>query len=243
MLYDGVVTGKFVLSGKGVPMYLYKGVKVSGSHCVYTDEGLKKISDLEEPILLTDYSEEFIYCLTTEAKQISIMNLIFADYDDLTKEDCKILISWVENRFLEKPRALTNYAIHRYLNGGLSDTNIMLSNGNKKMLSKIDIGDRLKGNITVTGKVDVLSDVNIKCVNIQGNELIGGPNIQIMDKGTGCSLNVMDSVSISTTTNEPLYHLLTDKGGFYVNNLYIGDYSVGMNLLFKEEIQEVLKRI
>ena len=138
---------------------------------------------------------------------------------------------------------MDTYDIHRYLNSGLQDVNIQLNNGAYKLLSSIVVGDVLKDNIKVTGVVEILPDVKIKNITVSGRRLVGGPNIQIMDKYSGISFNLMDRNENSYYTNHKLYHLITDKGGFFVNNVYIGDYSVGMNILFKEELSQVLRRI
>ena len=53
----------------------------------------------------------------------------------------------------------------------------------------------------------------------------------------------MDSIEKHSSTDNPLYHLITDKGGFYVNNVFIGDYSVNMGLFFKEDRQSILSII
>ena len=73
--------------------------------------------------------------------------------------------------------------------------------------------------------------------------MIGGTNIQVMDKDKQISLNTMDSASFMQYTDKPLYHLITDRGGYYVNNIFIGDYSVGMSLFFKQDQSTILSAI
>lgn len=244
LLYDGVVTTTFKLSAFNIPMYTYNGVIVSGSHYVYIDNKLKKIEDIPQAKKIPNYLHKHIYCINTTSKQISIKNNIFADYDDLTKEDCTNLLTFIKYKFMkDKSVKMDTYDIHRYLNSGLQDVKIQLHNGAYKLLSSIVVGDVLKDNIKVTGVVEILPDVKIKNITLNDKTLVGGPNIQIMDKNSGICFNVMDRKEKSYHTKYKLYHLITDKGGFFVNNVYIGDYSVGMNILFKEELSHVLTRI
>ena len=98
--------------------------------------------------------------------------------------------------------------------------------------------------VKLSGKVEILpNDMKIKTVNINGNTITGGTNIQIIDKRSQNSFNIMDCVEPYKYTNKPLYHLLTNKGGYYVNNVYIGDYSINMALFFKEDRQSILSVI
>ena len=53
----------------------------------------------------------------------------------------------------------------------------------------------------------------------------------------------MDCAEPYRYTHTPLYHLITNKGGFYVNNIFIGDYSMNMALFFKEDRQSILSVI
>ena len=117
LLYDGTVTSIFKLSAFNIPMYTYKGVIVSGSHYVYLDNKLTKIEDFSEAKKIPNYLRKHIYCINTSSKQISIKNLIFADYDDLTKEDCTNLLAFIKHKYMkDKLVNMDTYDIHRYLN-------------------------------------------------------------------------------------------------------------------------------
>jgi hypothetical protein len=242
LLYDGRITSIMKLSSKGVTMYTYKGIIVSGSHYVYEDNKVLKVKDSKYSVYCRQYNEKEIYCINTESKQIHMNGIIFADYDDLTPQDCKVLKQWIGTR--TNKSTITTYDIHSSINGGLLDTNIKLNDGTSKWLSNVKIGDILDGSIKVLGVVSVLpDDLKIFKVTVDNNVLIGGTNIQIMDKDKQLCLNSMDSAGAMHYTDKLLYHLITDRGGYYVNNIFIGDYSVGMSLFFKEDQSSILSAI
>ena len=243
LLQDGIVTSVMKLSSTDVDMYTYKDVIVSGSHYVYEDNNFIKICDSKNAERILKYEDKHIWCINTASKQIHINDIVFADYDDLSKEDCNYLKKWIHNKY--NKQIVSNYDIHSYMNGGLIDTSIKMENGTLKMLSDIEIGDILYPNIKVLGIVEILPS-NLKLISLTNNNhtLIGGTNIQIIDKSNPSTYNLMDCMNIrGQNTNKPLYHLITNKGGFFINNLFLGDYSMGMSLFFKEDRQSILSVI
>ena len=86
-LRDGSrVTAKFKLSYTGEDIYKIRNVIVTGSHKIYYNNELIYISDHPGAIKLKQYNEEFVYCINTSNKNISIQNLIFADWMKLNKK-------------------------------------------------------------------------------------------------------------------------------------------------------------
>ena len=243
LLHDGIVTSIMKLSSTDVDMYTYKDIIVSGSHYVYENNKFIMIRKSKNAIRIPHYNDKFIWCINTASKQIHINDIVFADYDDLSKKDCNYLKDWIRNRC--NKQIISNYDIHSYMNGGLMDTSIKTHNGTLKMLSEIEIGDILYPNIKVLGIVEILpTDLKMITLNINKRTIIGGTNIQIIDKLRHSSYNFMDCMDKGGVyTNKPLYHLITNKGGFYINNIFIGDYSMGMSLFFKEDRQSILSVI
>ena len=242
LLYDGRVTSVMKITSNGSDMYNYKGIVVSGTHYVYEDNSLVKVKDSINSVYYNNYMEKELYCINTESKQIHIGNVTFADYDDLTLEDCHYLKEWIHKK--TGMSNIKNYDIHKNMNGGLVDTKIKLNNGSSKWLSNINIGDVLSNNITVLGIVKILpTDMKIKTIKLDNYSITGGNNIQIMDKDKQLCLNIMDEKEPITYTNNMLYHLITDRGGYYLQDIFIGDYSVGMSLFFKEDHVSILSAI
>ena len=223
-------------------MYNYKGIIVSGTHYVYEDNDVKKVKDSNNSVSHNDYTEKEIYCITTESKKIQIGKVTFADYDDLTPHDCDYLKEWIHDKTGDAN--LKNYDIHKNINGGLVDTKIKLQNGSSKWLSNVSIGDVLIDNIRVLGVVKILPrDMKIKTIKVDNQGITGGSNIQIMDKHKQICINIMDKKVPISYTDKPLYHLITDRAGYYLQDLYIGDYSIGMSLFFKEDQLSILSAI
>lgn len=242
LLYDGYVTSIMKLTSNNVQMYVYNDVIVSGSHYVYEGDCIRKIENSVNSKPYYNYNEKEIYCITTESKQIHIKNIVFSDYDDLSIDDCNYLKKWISNKYSKQ--SVKSYDIHTYMNGGLLDTSIKMQSGITKMLSDIKINDILDNNITVLGVVKVYpKDIQLKTLAIEQKQIIGGSNIQIMDKYKHCSLNAIDSKYVIENNDKPLYHLITNKGGYFVNDIYIGDYSIGMGLFFKDDINMILSVI
>ncbi len=240
--HDGCITSIMKLSSKNVDMYNYKDIIVSGKHVVYEDGKYIKVENSKNSIFIPKYDSNDIWCITTASKQIHIEDSVFCDYDDLTIDDCRYLKQWIYNRYQKD--TISTYDIHSHMNGGLIDTPIKMQNGDYKSISGIDIDDILYPNIKVCGKVEILPNhMKIKTVNINGNTITGGTNLQIIDKRINTSFNLMDCAEPYRYTHKPLYHLITNKGGFYVNNIFIGDYSMNMALFFKEDRQSILSVI
>ena len=240
--HDGCITSIMKLSSTNVDMYNYNDIIVSGKHVVYEDGKCIKVENSKKAIFIPKYANKEIWCITTASKQIHIEDTIFCDYDDLTIEDCSYLKQWIHNRY-DKIN-LSNYDIHTHMNGGLIDTPIKMHDGSYKNISLIEVDDMLYPNCKVCGKVEILpNDMKIRSVTVNGNIITGGTNIQIVDKASHTSFNIMDCMEPYLYTNKPLYHLLTNKGGFYVNNVFIGDYSMNMALFFKEDRQSILSVI
>ena len=242
LYHDGCVTSIMKLSSKHVEMYKYKDIVVSGNHFVYEDGKCIKVENSKYAIFIPHYENKDIWCITTASKQIHIQDSVFCDYDDVTIEDCKYLKRWINNRYQKD--TISNYDIHTHMNGGLLDTPIKMQNGSYKNMSTIEIDDILYPNIKVCGKVEILpTHMKIRTININGHSITGGTNIQIIDKSSKSTFNLMDRTEPYRYTNNPLYHLITNKGGFYVNEIFIGDYSMNMALFFKEDRQSILSVI
>tara|TARA_B100001758_G_C18416918_1_gene620889 strand:+ start:13178 stop:14590 length:1413 start_codon:yes stop_codon:yes gene_type:complete len=239
LLHDGAVTSIMKLSRDNEDMYTYKDIIVSGTHYVYENNKHIQVKNSTNAKQLFNYDEKYIWCINTASKKIHIKDIIFSDYDDLNDKDCEYLKQWIRNRYSKDN--ISNYDIHKYINGGLTNVNIKMHNGKMKKMSDIEIGDVIYPNIKIIGTVEILPlGMKLKNMNINGNIITGGPNIQIMDRKNKTSYNLMDCMSNNIYTNNPLYHLITDKGGFYVNDIYIGDYQIGMSLFFKEDIENIL---
>ena len=192
--------------------------------------------------------QPFVYCLLTESKVFSAGVHLFSDWDDM------------DDANLQKLKLKCGAAIpadfdgtsdvHKYLDGGLlSTTPVMLVDTTLKAIEDIVVGDVLldcndgkKESIVVLGivKIDAL---NIPVVTYSDTGITGTRNLLIGMKnsidlgGLEATLAFKDDAYEMYEAEEDvqyLYHLLTDKGLFFIKGLkdlpvQVGDYNTGLD--------------
>lgn len=229
------VTSTFKLNGKNTNMYSYCGIIVSGDHRVIDDGKYIYIKDHPKSVFLPYYNEKYIYCINTSSKKIIIKDITFLDWDDMTEEEDKTVLTsplQFPKSFHNNKENKTNYD---YLNGGfIENTKLQLEDGTIKELKDIEIGDKLLFGGKVYGKVEV-EPKNIKRFKIDNKTIIGGNNLQ----GSHISLGEFSSIHLNTNIENynnyrtPLNHLLTEKGYFMVNTIKFYDYNSCLDIFLK----------
>ena len=224
-LKDGSrVTAKFKLSYTGEDIYKIRNIIVTGSHKIYHNNELIYVSNHPGAKKLNHYNEEFVYCINTSNKTINIQNLIFADWDEIEKEDMVFL-----RKIKLIPKKATITDIHRYLDGGFHENTIIeLEDGRSKKIKDIEVNEQLKFGQRVLGivKIDARKLIHIKRYMYKKQEFIGGVNLQINDAlGKNSTL-----VMLGEPVKKPryLYHLITNSGTFLINGIEFYDYSGGI---------------
>ena len=136
------------------------------------------------------------------------------DWDEVDITDILILKN--------KKYIYTKKDINTYLNNGLFiDTLIDMENGEKKVIQNIKVGEKLKNNITVTGIVKSIDDKKTynyfnEMLNLKGNNIMfEKSNLAIYQK----------KYMKNHKHNNQLYHIITDKKHFYIDNIKIYDYN------------------
>ena len=216
VLENGEVVTSFFKLDSNIDMYNFRNIIVSGDHRVIDDNNYIYIREHPEAELIENYNEPYIYCINTSSKKIIVNNIVFLDWDDMTPEEDKI----VKEALIERENT-NNYD---NLNGGfVKDTKIELQNGTTKNIQDIEVGDILVNNIQVYGCVRV-KNLPTKIFKLNNKTFIGGPNIQ------GYELSLGDFTTLQIENNdyeykEDLYHLLTDKDYFMINNIKFYDYN------------------
>ena len=98
---------------------------------------------------------------------------------------------------------------------------IEMVNGEEKKVQNLNVGEILKGNIKITGIVKSLDHKKTfnylnKSFDVKGNNIMFEKN----------NLANYDKKYVKKTGNgEYLYHIITDKKHFYVNDVKIFDYN------------------
>ena len=214
---NSTVTAILKLDAKDINIYDLDGIIVSGTHHVRHLDRWILVADHPNSIKISNYSESFIYCLNTESKNIIIENHVFSDWDQVYE---------LELKQLSKSCNVKNFKmtdVHKYFDSGfVGTTNISLQNGEVREIQHLKVGDILQENICIYGIVE-----------IDGSELFNqyiynlGPMKKI--KGVVTTLDKKYS-KISMKKEEKLYHLLTNTGFFYIEDIHFDDYNSAVEL-------------
>jgi hypothetical protein len=172
ILEDGsIVKAKIKLSSKNIIMYNLNGVIVSDSH--YVSLTPNKIHEKNKWIqvknhLLSkviDYSEPYLYCLSTSSKKIIINDMYFLDWDDITP----IYYSLLKNKN-KMNKLLKGYSKYKKIDYDYFQKNIY----------QVKINDSInKSNII--GKVKILKNNKIKYNLITNTETFYSNKIKHQD--------------------------------------------------------------
>ena len=195
----GVVTATLILDARGVKMYDLNGVIVSARHAVKHNDRWVFVCDHPQAKLLDRYDEPHIYCMNTTTKQFTIKNMLFVDWDEIYEDVKAILEKTYKNEHGVVPTSL-DY-IHEYYDGGFEeDVEILLESGDTLPINKMRVSLRLPDGVVVRGIV------KIDKTRIKNTANIYNPN------------NLAKNTDV-------VYHLLTNKGYFYVGGKKVNDYN------------------
>jgi hypothetical protein len=221
---NGIVTSLFKIKRGKKKIYLLDNVLVTGCHDVFYNGKWLPVSDHPERKEITDYKKEFVYCLNTTNKNININNTIFADWDEVDKDDINDLSEHFPDIFKK------SCDIHKYLEGGFDgDTKIELFDGSLGLLKDLEIGDIFKSGDRVVGIVKISTNniLHIKKYNINNSYFIGGPNLAVKDNYLG-NFNTY-AMGIHIKFDKPvLYQVITDSGMMTINGVRFFDYNGGL---------------
>lgn len=250
-LYDSsYVTAKFKVESKNSIMYNLKEIIVSDSHLVKYNNKWIRVSEHPESKIINGYKEKYLYCLNTSSKMIKTKNnigeIIFSDWDEILEDDIKTLqIYHKYNNLLNNTKDINNNEfIHKYYDGGLiKDTKIKLFNGETKNIDEIEVGDILYNMEKVYGIVEIdglnlIEQYNYDLGNL--NIISGSPNINFCDRKLKFTSTLNYSNKTLRKKENKLYHLLTDKKYFHINNLKIYDYNASIDLLLEKNKGKLL---
>ena len=227
-LHDGsIVTGIMQMSSYGQNIFDLNSIIVTGLHRVYHNElGWIKITDHPDSRKINDYRENILYCLNTDTKVIKINEFTFLDWDDLDDHD----IEQINKKCKTIPKHLNNKDIHKYLDNGFDeDTLIELEIGTQTKIKNIEVNDILKFGERVLGiiKIDSKDMLGINKYNLGNSTIKCSLNIQVQFNNLDI-LNTSNLEGNPINTNKYLYQLITDKGYFYIDNIKVYDYNVGI---------------
>ena len=218
---NNVVTAKIKVTSEGSIMYTLNNVIVSDSHIVKYDNKWIPVSEHPCAIKHISYDDEFLYCLNTSDKTIEINDIIFTDWDEIYDETLNKVLN---NQIYPIPNS--NY-IHECLDCGfVSSTKIRIKDNFYMDINKIKINDTLQNGEKVYGIVEIDgSNIIEQCrYNLGENVIVEGyvPNLVF---------NYKENINME----HKLYHLLTDKGSFMIENIIIQDYNAAIDRFLEKQ--------
>jgi hypothetical protein len=245
------VTAFIKVETKGSIMYYLDGIIVSDTHIVNYKGKWVPVSKHPDSMKCSEYNEPYLYCLNTSNKTITLNNIVFTDWDEIFQED---EIFQGNNDFQDSIKQIMNNEyiklnnvkdIHIELDSGFEEsTRIQLYNGKYKKMKDIIIGDELQNGEKVYGVVVINgSNLSQQYKYILGEKLvvIGGPNLVLCDEKIWLSstLGICDKVKINKK-HDKLYHLLTDKKTFTIENIQFYDYNAAIDIFLEKKDEKLL---
>ncbi len=234
LINNQIITTTLILDSKNEIMYNLNDIIVSGSHSVYYNNSWIQVSEHPQAIKIGKQNNP-IYCLNTLNKVLQLNTTLFSDWDDIEEKDLEIINKQLPNDInlqqIEDIYSVLESALH-------PNTIIELENGSTISLYKLQLNDCLKGGIIVTGIVKSLNkNILLYSHKINNKEYIGTHNISYIKNNTiSCQLYkpLVSNIELSTRlySGKYLYHIITNKGYFYLNNTIIKDYYYGIEQFF-----------
>ena len=214
------VISTFKCSAKYETFYNINNVIVSGSHYIIDNNKCVLVSNYKHAIK-EKYTGKYSYCLTTTSKKIEVNNTLFLDFDDLKLDT---------QEFLERREI---YNINKLVDAGFfKNTKIKMYDGSNKEIQNIRIGDRLDYDNIVLGIVRLHSN-NIESKNyyILNKNFISENNLYY--DNDIIKLIKTKQLNTDVNINDYLYHLVTSKGYFFIENLKMVHYSNLIDIYIK----------
>ena len=216
ILLNNVKVNTIIKVRNNQKMFNLNNTIVSGTHYVFFNNKWILVADHPRSILLPNYNKKFLYCINTSTKRILLNDTIFADWDDLTRDD------FFKLRNFNYISDFNTNNIHTLLNAGFKyNTPITLQNNKILNISDICVNDILQNGELVTGIVKITATDLKNIYSYDFNDLhIIGSNLFLTSSHLG-KFN-----KYKTKNNDTFfYHLLTNTSTFSVNNITFYDYN------------------
>lgn len=243
---DNKITAKMVVTSSESTMYNLNGVIVSDTHLVFSNGRWLRVSECADAIKVDMYDKPFLYCLNTSEKIIEINNTLFSDWDEIMEDDIELLnLYHIYNKYGTNHSMIRHFEknmCHEFFDGGFDgDTLIKLDDGKNIKISEVKVGDILDRREKVYGIVEIDGttvkeqyNYYLEKNNGETSQFVGGPYLAFCDRNVLLrnTFQLNDKFKdIRSLKREKLYHLLTDKESFIIDNIRFYDYSASNDLL------------
>lgn len=229
---SGKVTAVMQSSSYGCHIFNIDGVIVTATHKIYHDGNWICASEHPRGYFVDDFQDPLVYCIGTSSKTIKVKNMVFSDWDEVDDVDIN------ELRLCPKlglPQSFNRENVHEYLDSGLHpETIVYLDDGRGVPISDIEVNDVLLFGEKVTSVIKAKADDlnSFRSISHDGSVILR------CSKNTDVTIDSLgeDDLEFEEVENPRfMNHLVTDKGGFRLNGLLIGEYSRGVDRHLSEE--------
>lgn len=234
VLHDNsYVTAVMKSSSIHCDMYDLDGILVTGTHLVYEPtRGWVQSCQHSKSVKVTNFKDEYVYCIGTNNKLIHIGEHLFFDWDEINDEEVDELKHNPElSDYL--PSDFSKYDIHKYLETGIHpDTLIYLHDGTTIHIKDLKVEDELLYGESVKTIIETKTD-DLDFYNITAGDLIllsATKNTEVisLDKTQPIIWRKIDAPPVC-------YQIVTNKGGFRLPGLFIGSYNRGVERYLEQD--------
>lgn len=227
VLHDNsYVTSLMKSSSINCDIYDLDGILVTGTHIVFEPTcGWVQSCEHSKSIKVTNFKDDYVYCIGTNNKLIHIGEHVFFDWDEINDEEVDELKHNPElSEYLLDD--FSKYDIHKYLETGIHpDTLMYLQDGTTRHIKDLNVEDKLLYGETVKTVIQIKTD-DMDFYNITAGDLIllsATKNTEVISLGA-------TQPFIWKKINAPsvCYQIVTNKGGFRLPGLFIGSYNRGV---------------
>lgn len=149
-----IVIAKHKFANNGY-LFNYYGIYVSGSHLVF-EGGIWKRVDETEAAVKTNSKPDYVYSLSTHNNQIVINDILFRDFSETNNRLVNYQVNFKILECLNNNSETIQSYPSKYLEHGFaSDTKVIMNDNTIESIENIHIGDILKNNNVVIGKVEL----------------------------------------------------------------------------------------
>jgi len=215
LLDGGKVTAKLKLDASKEDMFKLGNVSVSGSHKVLHKNTWIFVKDHPRAVLDTSFTDRYIYCLNTSKKFIKINGYTFYDWDEV--DTCNIFKYGCQE--LDQ--------IHKKLENGFHEsTTVNIKSKGYIKINLVEVGDTLSSGEKVVGVVKI---ANEKPLYEYSGGFLGTKQLSVIQ-------DIEKNPVLSNEITNVLYHILTDKGIFYIKEQKIMDYNWNLDFFNVEKL-------
>ena len=211
-------------------MYNYNGIVVSGDHLVFDSGSWRRVKDCTISTKITNYEENYIYCLATSNNLIPTITTVFRDFNETNIPSIRLFINKLILSYLNKNEF--NIVTKKFEevnigeNGFDENTEIEMDNGNINYIKDIKFGDVLKNGKKIIGIIKIDASkvkpyryfLNNTSVVLSGSQLV-------LENGIWINVfNSSNSIKILKYPKKYFYNLITYDNLLEINNTMFRDY-------------------